>query len=140
RGHFGDASGSFGDDDEIDDDQNQKHDRPDHVVATHHEMTEGLDHFSRVSFQQNQTRRGDIQSQSVQGHHQQDRRKHRELDRLPHINDDEKNQDRDPNADREQKIQTKLRDRQHQEQHDREQTGGQKVVAVADQVKKAAGA
>ena len=47
RRDFGDAAGTFSDDDEIDDDQNGENDRADDVAVFDDERAEGFDHVTR---------------------------------------------------------------------------------------------
>src|SRR6185295_5588968 len=45
-GHFRDTARTFGDYDEVHDDQDREHDDPDDEIATHHEISERLDHMA----------------------------------------------------------------------------------------------
>jgi hypothetical protein len=49
RGHFGDAAGTLGDDDEIHDHQDREDDQADDEIALHDQLAEGLDHEARAA-------------------------------------------------------------------------------------------
>ncbi len=87
RRHFGDTAGTFGDDHEVDDRQDDEHHDADGIVAADDEMTEGLDHMPRrirpgVAFAEHHTCRGDVECKAEQGRDEQDRRKDCEVERL----------------------------------------------------------
>jgi hypothetical protein len=61
RRDFRDAARALGDDDEIDQDQDEEDDEADDIIAAHHEIAEGLDDVARVTIEQNQPRRGNVE-------------------------------------------------------------------------------
>ena len=58
---FRDAPGALGDDDEIDQDQDQKDDQADHVIAAHDKIAERFDDVPGVTIEQNQPGGGDVE-------------------------------------------------------------------------------
>ncbi len=52
-------------------DQDQEHDQADHVVATHHERTDGTDHAARIPVGQDQARGRHVERQPEQRGDQQ---------------------------------------------------------------------
>ena len=61
---FRHPSGTLGDNDEVDKNQDQENDETNDVVALDHETTEGGNHLSGVAITQNQSGRGNIKGQS----------------------------------------------------------------------------
>ena len=56
RRDFGDALGSFGDDDEVDDDKDNEHDEADDRVAADNEIAECGDDLACIAVEQDKTR------------------------------------------------------------------------------------
>jgi hypothetical protein len=110
RGHFGDPSGTLGDDDEVDDDQDRKHHQADGIVAADQEMSEGFDDLPGgagpgMSFEQDDARRRDVERQPQQRRHQQDGREDGEIERLHHAHGDQHDDHRDGDVEGEEKVQ-----------------------------------
>ena len=81
RRDFADARGALGYDDELNNDQNDEDDEPDHKAVAADERTEGVEHLAREERRllrrgvaQYQARRGDVERQAIERRHQQHRR------------------------------------------------------------------
>ena len=126
RADLGNALGTLGDDDEVDDDQDRKHDQADREVVADQHVAEGLDHLAGgaravVAAHQHHARRCHVQRQAHQRGHQQHRRQRREVQRLDHLRRHHHHHQRHRDVQREQQVQRQRRQRQHhhrQHQHD----------------------
>jgi len=101
---LGDALGALGDDDELHDGEDQKHHRADDDVAGHDEPAERIDDAACVGLQQDQPRRGDVESEPEQGGQQQERRKGREPQRLGDVEREQKQRDGQRDVRRQEQI------------------------------------
>ena len=136
RGHFRDATGTLGDDHEVDDDEDGEDDDADRVVAADHEFAEGLDDLACraravVAFHQHHARGGDVQAQSQQGGHEQDGREHAEIHGPVDVDDGEQDHQRQRDVEGEEQVQQERRHRQHQHRQQRqdEHENAQSVLA-----------
>ncbi len=107
----------------LDGDQHQEDHYADDVVAAHHESSERLDHFSRgrgsrISVQQDQARRRNIQGQAEQRHQQQRGRKDAELHRFRDVERDQQYDHRQRDIGADQDVQQKRRQRRDHRHHD----------------------
>ena len=103
---FRDAPGALRHDHEVDDDEDHEHDDADGVVAADHELAERLDDLpggirARVTVQQHDARRGDVQPEPQQRDAEQHRREHREIQRPLHIDHGEQDHERQRDVERE---------------------------------------
>ncbi len=92
--HFGDAPGALGDDDEIDQDQNQKDDQADDVIAAHDKVAEGFDDMPGVTVEQNQAGGGDVERQPVKGDEQEQGGEAGEIGRFLDVQDGKQDEQR----------------------------------------------
>ena len=104
RRDFGDASGTVGDHDELDDDQDEEDHEADGIVAADDDLSEELDHFAGVPVQENRARRGDVERQAEQRDDQQHRRKRRERESIFRIECGRDDDERDRDVDGEQNV------------------------------------
>jgi hypothetical protein len=112
RGHFGDPSGTLGDDHEVDDHQDREHHQSNSIVATDQEVSEGFNHLPGgagpgMPFKQHDPRRGDVERQAQQRGNQQHGRKDREIQRLHHAHGDQHDDHRNGDVEGEKEIQQK---------------------------------
>ena len=103
RRHFGDAARTFGDDDEIDDDQDGEDNQANDEIALHHQIAEGLNDIARccrafIAMTQDQACGGQIQRQPQHGGEQQDGGEGGKFQRLS--NEHRRHQDQDGKAQR----------------------------------------
>ncbi len=143
RGHFRHASGTLGDDHEVDDGQ----DREDHdthgVIAADHELAEGLDDLAGggvtvLAVDQDHAAGGDVQRQPQHRGHQQHDRENGEFQRALHVHHRQQHHQRDGDVEGEQRIQHRRGQRHHQHgQHGHQRQRG--AQAVAQQLHDAAG-
>ena len=105
RGHFGNAALAFGDDHELDDDEDDKYDDADDDIALCDERSEHVHHMPGVGLGQDEPRRGDVERQPEQGDRKQKRREHRKIKRLPCIHGHEQNYEGKTEAEAEQNVQ-----------------------------------
>ena len=82
RRHFGNTSGTLGDDDEIDADEQQEDDNADSVVAADDKLAERLDYAAGVSMGENEACGRDIQADAKEREQQQQRGKAAEVQRI----------------------------------------------------------
>ena len=92
RGDLSHPAGTFGNDDEVDPNEDQEDDDTDRVVPADHELAERLDDRARFSSSQDQPRRADVQRKSIERQDQQDRREGGEVQRTVRVERDEENQ------------------------------------------------
>ena len=135
RGHFGDAAGALGDDDEIHDHQDREHDDADHEIAAHHEIAERLDDVAGgvgafVTVREDQARRGEVERQPQHGRDQQHGRERGEFQRRMDEQRRHQDQHRDDDRDRQREIEQDRRQRQDQHDEDGEHADGERDVAA----------
>ena len=104
RRDLGNAARALCDDHEIDDDENQEHDRADDIIAADDEMPERVDDVARVAVDENQARGGDIEREPVKRDCKEQRGETRKFRRVLDIDDDEQQEEGDGDARREQQI------------------------------------
>ena len=124
RRDLGDALGALGDDDEVDDHEDQEHDRADDEVAADHELAERGDHRAggvRVVAGEDQARRRDVEREPEQRDEQQQRRERAELGRLLDVERDQERQRREAQRDADQQVEQHRRQRRHRDREDAEQ-------------------
>ena len=82
RTHLGHALGTLGDDDELDDDEDEEDDGADDERAADGHVAECLDDVSGESVAEHEPGRGNVEAEPEQRGHEQQRREHREVERL----------------------------------------------------------
>src|SRR6185437_13528053 len=102
-------------------------------------VSEGPNNFSGrprpfVAMQQNETRGRNVEGQPEQCDHEKDRRKHRELDRTPHLKSDEQDHDRQGDIEAQQQIEQKSRQRQQHHHENGHYPDGYDDVRMLDQL------
>ncbi len=132
---FGDTARTLGDDDEIHRDQDREDDDPDHEIAAHHEVAEGLDDVAGgvgalVAVRQDQPRGGEVERQPQHRRDQQDGRKRREFERRLDEQGGHQDQDRQRDRDREEQVEHDRGQRQDQHRQDGEDAERQRDVAA----------
>jgi hypothetical protein len=134
-GDFRDAARTFGDDDEVHDDQDREDDGTDNEVAAHHEIAEGLNHMARggcsgPAMAEDQPCRGEIERQAQHRRDEQHRREGREfqwpLDKQADHQDKNGQGDRQRQAD----IEQPGRHGQDHDRQDRDDTKRQRDLAA----------
>ncbi len=128
RAHFGDTSGTLGDDHEVDDHQDDEHHDTHGVVAADQEVAERFDHLARrvragVALQQHHARGSDVERQAQQGGDQQHRGEHGEVERLGGVHRHQQHHDGQRDVEGEQDVEQERRQRQHhhrQDHHDQD--------------------
>ncbi len=139
-GDFGDAPGAFGDDDEVDKDEDAKDDETHDVIAPDDEIAEGLDDVPGVTIQQDQTSRGNIQGKTVECNEQEQRGKTGEIRGRLDVKDNEQDEERECDADGEQPVEQERGDRQDHQEHRSEQSNRQEEIAVVEEAAQIGGA
>ncbi len=87
--------------------------------------------------QEDKARRGDIQRQSEQRNHQENRREHREFDGATHLQADQKNDDGERDVETEQQIEDEARQRQEHHHDNGDHPHGHEHVRVFDELGRA---
>ncbi len=135
RRHLRDAHRAVVDDEELDRDEDHEDDDADDEVAAddelaerHDDVTGGVHPFGAVH--EDQARRGDVERQPHQRQQQEQRRKHRELDRLADVEHGQEQHDRQRDVDREQQIEHQRRQRHDHQQDDRQRGDGSEEVGA----------
>ncbi len=126
RRDFGRPHCAVADDHVLNGDQGQKQHEADDVIAADHELPESFDDpagcgGSLAAMQQNAAATREIERQPQQRQQQQETGKDRELHRTQDLHCREQNQDRNSDAEREQKIEDEAGQRH---QHDEDQADG----------------
>ncbi|MNM74661.1 hypothetical protein D3C81_864250 [compost metagenome] len=127
RAHLRNPPGTLGHHDEVDDHQNRENHYTHYVVTADHHLTEGLDHLTGsgvavLTVEHHHPRGSDVQRQPQQRRHQQNGRKHREIQRPQGVHADQQHYDGQGNVEGEKHIEQERRNRQHHHcQHDQQQ-------------------
>ncbi len=119
RGHFGDAAGALGDDDEVDDHQDGEDDDPDDEIAAHDEIAEGGDDVTGglgalVTAGENEPGRGEVEGEPHHRRNQEHRRKGGEFERR--LDEQGRHQDQHGEGDRDGEGEIEQQRRQRQQQ------------------------
>ena len=123
RRHFRNTDRAVIDDDVLDGDQDEEDHDADDEVAADDELAERHDHVPRrldalAAIEEHEPGRGDIERQTDERQQQEERRKHREFDRLPHVDRREQQRHGQPDVDRQEQVEQQRRQRNHHQQHD----------------------
>ncbi|MND74678.1 hypothetical protein D3C80_662790 [compost metagenome] len=127
RAHLGNPPRALGHHDEVDDHQDREDHDTDHVVTADHHLAEGLDHLAGrrmtvLAVEHHHPRRSHVQRQAQQRRHQQNGRKHREIQRSQSVDAHQQHDDGQGNVEGEEHVQQERRHRQHHHrQHDQQQ-------------------
>nr|GEX22846.1 hypothetical protein [Tanacetum cinerariifolium] len=124
---FGDPSGTFGDDDEVDDHEDGEDDDTDDVVAADDHFTKGLDDFTGggmavLAVEHDDAGGGDVEGQAQQGGDEQDGGEYGEVERPQGVDADEQDDDGECDVEREEDVeQERWHGQHHHGEHDEEQ-------------------
>ena len=129
-GHFADALGALGDDDELDDDEDQEDDQADDEAAAGDELAERLDDLAGVALQEDQSRRGHVQGQAKQRREQQQGGEGGQLERLAGRQRHDEHRQRQRDAARQQQVEQDRRQGNDQGGQDGHQPDRQDDVGV----------
>src|SRR5579875_3664285 len=131
RGDLGDAPGAFGDDHEIDDDQDREYGDADGVIAADDEQAERFNDPARgvrspIALQQDDAGGCDIERQAQQRGQQKQGRKGREVRRFGRVQRGQQDHQGEADVESEENVQYERRQRQHhhrQDQDERDRSG-----------------
>ena len=113
---LGDAAGTVGDDQELDDHQDQEDHQTDDQRPADDEVPEGLDHLAGVAVDQDEAGRADVEGEPEERGDQDQRGEDREVERALDLHGDQ--QDEQPEADVEGDEDVEQDGRQRHDQHD----------------------
>ncbi|MNF74447.1 hypothetical protein D3C84_564790 [compost metagenome] len=128
--HLGHALGTAGDHHILHNHQDQEDHKADHVVATHDMGAHCSDDQSCIPIGQDQPRRGDIQRQTKQRGHQQQRGKGRKAQRLIDVEGHQQHHQCDGKVGQQQQIQQPGWNRREQHQQNSDDRHGQQQIAA----------
>ena len=133
--HFRDAPGALGDDDEIDQNQNQKDDQSDDVIAMHDIIAKGFDDMPGITVQQNQPGRGDVERKPIERDKQQQGGETGKFRRFLDVKDGKQNEQRERDAHGQETVQQQRMHGQDHQQDRAEQSANDQHVAVFEKAR-----